>query len=582
MPRVRRRLVLSAFVFAVALMLYIPSLHYGFVWDDRSLILENRYLHDPGQLAQNLTGDFFRRSEDPTTIGHWRPLVTATYMADWALDGGRPRLFHAHNAFLHGVCAALLALLAIELGFSDTAALAAGLLFAVLPAHVEAVAWISGRTDLLCGLFVILALVLDVRASRTGRLPGRGLAAASTFLALLAKEMAVVVPVATALRAVLLPGEGESSLRPGRRAWRAAWPHLAAIATYAAVRFGILGIAPKEAAAAGAGRFALFLTWWSAFLEYVRVLVWPVHLGIVPTVALERSIFAPRVVAGVALFVLAAAAAWRLRRRVPVASWSMACFLASFAPVANVVVAVRAPAGVDFPWAERFLFVPTFFAALAAAAIVLPQEKEGAPARGRPFVVAAVTALIVLFAGRSILREEAWKSQRALFEATVRDTPGDSLAQATLGAALDDAGDTRAAEEHYREAIRLAPENAIAHFDLGNLLRARGDLDSAEAEYREAIRIRPAYPQAWLNLGLVEASRGRFGGAMDAFRRADAAMGGKYPAAKADMAALLKGTGHPDEAIPLYEEALRLDPDLAAARAGLEAARRAAGGGSAR
>src|SRR6185436_13879303 len=110
----------------------------------------------------------------------------------------------------------------LSLGLPVPAALAAAALFATHPVHVEAVSWISGRTDLLCGVFALVAMTIDARGgSRAGT-------ALATFLAVGSKEMAVAVPIATALRALLLPREDELPFRPVRRAFRAAGPPFAA------------------------------------------------------------------------------------------------------------------------------------------------------------------------------------------------------------------------------------------------------------------------------------------------------------------------------------------------------------------
>ena len=570
MRGVRLRLIVAASVFAFAFALYLPSIGAGFVWDDLALIRDNRFIHDGSQLRANLTGDFFRRSGDPTSIGHWRPLVTATYMADWRIGRGSPAAFHAHNALLHALAAALVAVLALELGLPAAAAAAGGALFAAHPAHVEAVSWISGRPDLLCGLFVVVALGLDARRGERGGTALRAASATATALALLSKEMAVAVAVAAPLRAVVVPGGVERDHSRARRAFDAAWPHVAVIAAYAVVRLGVLGILPRAPAAAGRGRLALFATWWSAFLEYVRVLVWPAHLSIVPRVGIAASLASPRVVLGAALALGAGALAWRLRVERPVAAWSLAAFLASLAPLTNFVVPVRAAAGVAFPWAERFLFVPSIFAALLAASL-LPRSF---PTRPR-WLGAGVALVLVALAARAAARERVWADQATLFAAAVVEAPGDGGAEATLGGALADTGDWAEAESHLRRAVALAPDNALARFNLGNVLRHRDDLAAAGAEYEAALAAEPGLPQAWLNLGLVRVAQGRVEDAAEAFRSADRALGG-YAEAKFDLATLLRGTGRPAEAIPLYEEALRLDPSLEAARAGLAAARREA------
>jgi len=559
MAPVRRPLapVLAAALTGAAL--YAPSIRFGYVWDDRSLIEQNRYIHDARELRANLSGDYFRRSETPERIGHWRPAVTATFMADWAAGGGRPAAFHLHNVVLYAVTCGLVAAVAAALGAGAAGALAAGLLFAAHPAHVESVAWISGRTDLLCGLFVLLTVWCDAAGSGSGRAAWRWASGAATLFALLAKEMGIVAPAAVALRAAILP--------PGERRGvaRAVLPHLLACGAYLALRFAVFGIAPKAPEAATHGRTALFLTWWSAFLDYMRVLIVPIRSSIVPGVHLETRLLAPRVAAGLVLFALIAAAAWRLRRSRPIAAWALATFLVAFVPLTNFIVPIRAPAGVAFPWAERFLFVPSIFAAIAAGFGLTRTKRAGG---------AIAVALVLAFAGRTLARERAWRDQRTLFAATVREAEGDAAAHVDLGAALMDEGDAEGAERHLRRALALAPDNAIAHFDLGNLLRARGDLDGAARAYRAALASRPGYPQAWNNLGLVAVAGGRLDDAEAAFREADRAMGG-YPAAKLNLATLLRGTGRTAEAIPVLEAALALDPDFTAARAALAAARSA-------
>ena len=555
MACVRRPVALAALAFAIGALLYLPSLGHGYVWDDRTLIAENRYLRDTREIGRNLTSDFFRRSVDPAVIGHWRPVVTASYMIDARIGGGSPRAFHVTNALAHGLAAALVVLLALSLGLGAVPSLAAGALFAVHPVHVESVAWISGRTDLLCGVFALVAMTIDGRS--------RAAAAAATLLAVSCKEMAVAVPAAIALRALLLPGPREAGTTPARAAWRAAWPHLAAIALYAFVRFAILGLLPRAPEAASVGRLALFWTWWSAFLEYARVLVWPAELSIVSPVALAASPFAARVLFGALLATALAVLAWRLRRAAPLVSWGLAAFLFSLVPLVNFVVPVRAISSVAFPWAERFLFVPTIFLAIAAASAIAALS---GPRRKAAWALALV--LGVAAAARTVARERVWSSQRTLFAAAVDEAPRDVPARVNLAGALLDAGDVDGAADHLERALAERPGDPTALYLLGNVERRRGSLDGAEAAYRRALAIRPSYPQALTNLGLVLVAKHDLDGAEQALRRADDLVGGS-PETKVNLAGVMRLRGRTAEAIALYREALVLDPGFVPAREGL-------------
>jgi hypothetical protein len=542
----RKAAIVVAFVLGAAL--YLPSLGHGYVWDDRTLIAENRFLGDAREIGRNLTSDFFRRSAEPSEIGHWRPVVTASYMIDRATGAGSPRAFHLTNALLHGAAAALLALLALSLGLPVPAALAASALFATHPVHVEAVSWISGRTDLLCGVFALVAMTIDARGGPWA------LGALATFLAIGSKEMAVVIPFAVVLRAVLLPRVGDTP-------WRALWPHLAAIALYAVLRFGVLGIVPRAPAAAGAGRIALFWTWWSAFAEYARALAWPVSLSVVSPVALVPSPLSLRVLSGVVLFAVLVTAAWTLRARLPIVSWGLFGFLASLLPLTNFLVPVRAISSVSFPWAERFLFVPSIFLAVAIGALSMRP-------RARPWALVAIGVAAGLLGARSLARERVWSSQRSLFEAAVREHPEDVPARVNLAAALLDAGKAKEADDLLSGAVAASPGDPIAHYLLGNAKRQRGDLAAAEAEYRRALSIRPVYPQALINLGLVLAAGKDLDGAEAAFREADRQLGGA-PETKVNLAIVMRLRGRTADAAALYREALALDPAFEPAREGL-------------
>ena len=121
-----------------------------------------------------------------TGSGLWRPLVTLSYAIDGAISRFAPAWFRGTNLCLHAAVSALVALVAVEAGVPAWAALVAGAWFAAMPAHVESVAWISGRTDLLCASGFLLALWLDRRARRRGARGPGWLAVASLVLGLAA------------------------------------------------------------------------------------------------------------------------------------------------------------------------------------------------------------------------------------------------------------------------------------------------------------------------------------------------------------------------------------------------------------
>jgi Flp pilus assembly protein TadD len=565
----RRVLLACCLVAVVAAAVYAGTLRHGFVWDDTFLILNNRYLRDWSELGPNLTGDFFRKSRDEASIGYWRPVVTLSYMVDRHLFRDQPWGFHLVNLLLHAGSSCLVLLLARALPLPRGVPLGAALLFAVHPAHVESVAWISGRTDLWCGLFALAALRLDLDAARRGSPALRAASLAAFALALLSKEMAAVLPAAVLLRSWLL-GPRTRSLPS---AMAAVLPWAAVIVAYAALRFGVLGLGTQEPLAAQAGRLALFRTWWAGWIEYLRVLVWPRMLTVEHVVPLARTLLEPRVVAGMAAGAGLLAWAWQARRRDPGLAWALGLFLVSLIPLTNVLLPINAPASVPFPWSERFLYLPSAgFCIVAAWALLEGATRVAGTGETVRRVAAGLMAVAVAACGaRTVARARDWRDDLHLFQAAVRDAPGSSLAHLNLGVALADAGRLDEAEAEYRIALPLTYNRYKVHYNLGNLHRVRGEAAAAEREYRRAVAQKPTYAPAHLNLGLVLLATGRRAEALAEFTTADTLLPG-FVEARLNRANVLQQLGRSEDALPLYRSALLLEPTMPEARLNLATA----------
>ena len=573
-----RRLAVPLLIVALAAVaVYAGTLRYGFIWDDKFLILENRYLREWSELQNNLTSDFFRKTRDTSLIGYWRPLVTFSYMVDRSLFRDQPWGFHLRNVILHALTSCLVLLVARRLPLPRGVPLGAALLFAVHPAHVESVAWISGRTDLLCGLFALAAILLDLEHARSPRLAKRVGSVLATTLALLSKEMGVVLPGVIALRALLLPGDAERDQGRLRSAVRSTLPHAVVLLAYVVVRFWILGVATHQPHWASVGRSVLFWTWWNGFLEYMRVLVWPAMLSVIIEIRHETSVSSISVFAGMALLAGLILAAWRARRSSPGLSFALGCFLLWLIPLTNFLMPINAPTASPFAWSERFLYLPSMGFCLAAAWLLL----SGLPAwivrvtgkerhlKHPPTWAIGLFVAVTAAAGiRAAVRTGEWKDDLSLFGSAVRYAPRASLARLNYGVALANLGRLEEAEVQYLAALELKPLEYRAHYDLGNLYRERGELARAESEYRTALRIRADHAQSSLNLGLALHATGRIQEALEAFTRADELLPG-HADAKVNRANVLRLLKRSQSAIPLYKEALALEPTLAPARLGL-------------
>jgi len=359
-------------VFLVVLAAVLPflnSLSGDFVWDDRTLILQDYKLQHPKYFSAYFLRDYFEHADEEIKYGYYRPLVSLSLMADFSLWGARPFGFHLTNLILHAAVSVLVFLF-LDRVFPRQrgVALVSALAFAVHPVHCESVAWISGRTDLIAtGLMLASLLAL---ASAPARRWGLALSLLFFLLALFAKESALVLPLlAGAYLAVFEPQWAR------RRAGRLLLLYGLAAAVYLALRFAVAEVKTGAVAALTPGEtvFSSF----STLLLYFGKILFPVNLSAYITNPPASSLLDPRAVAGavvLALVVFILVRSWKRGDRPLVYILAFALF--SLLPLANIV-RISGPDDMGFPAAERFLYAPSI--ALIAAGVALVSYLLRAP-----------------------------------------------------------------------------------------------------------------------------------------------------------------------------------------------------------
>jgi tetratricopeptide (TPR) repeat protein len=585
--RERRRLALAlASLAALTLAVFWPVLHAGFVvFDDGDYVTGNPWVR--GGLSWPALRWAF------TSVGYaanWHPLAWGSHLVDVSLFGLRPGGHHATSLLVHLAAAtSLLLVLRAATGALWRSALVAAL-FAVHPLHVESVAWVSERKDVLSALLFFLTLGAYLRYARRPGAARYGAVLVAFALALLAKSMVVTLPV------VLLAFDWWplGRLRAAGRDWgRLALEKvpLAALAagagtlTYLAQsRAGSLapaGVLPPGARAMNAADAAVL---------YLRDTVLPSGLAVLypyPTHGWS-ALPAWRVAVAVALLTGATALALLLRRRAPALAFGWGWYLVVLAPVSGLLhVGVQARA-------DRYTYLPLVGVFLAAA---MAPPRRTALAWG-PAACAAVLSLAVV----ARIQAGTWRDSITLFRHAAAVTSNNWQASANLGKALAEAGRKEEAVAAYREALRLLPylgEERLAlgglllglgrpaeavgelqagvrtrpdlwwgHLNLADALLALGRQGEAEEEYRRTLALRPRSAPAHNNLGTILFNRGRIEEARLQFAEA-ARIDPRFAEAHYNLGVTASRLGRPEEASARWEEALRLDPGHAGARRSL-------------
>lgn len=565
-------LLLTAAVAAV----YANSLRNEFLFDDLQVIVEQQMAGGHGQFAPLVS----LLKGDPT----YRPIRSASYAFDYTLSGLDPWGYHLSNIAYHALSAIIVLLIAQILFTRTVTALFTAILFAVHPIQTEAVTYLSGRRDVLSGLFVLLGFYLFLRYRRTGRVGYLALVLLVYPLAFFSKESGIVLPLLCVsydvISRIRIKGPGVG-FPPVREIWAAA---------RSAVREARLFYVPLIVLAGGLAFYVLFLvrgTWvrsyyggslWftgltmaRVFLHYIKLLLFPLTLNADYSYnAFPVTMSWADGSAWMAVLVLAALGCGLLSilQFRPLVAFGGIWFFLALLPVAQIIPH-------HDMMAEHFLYVPSVGIFLMIAGLLDPlvDRPQVAPA----LYAAALTALLLLSL-RTVWRNADWKDDLTLWSKTVRVAPQAARARNNLGAAYLRRGELLRAEQELDVAVQIKPDLAVAHGNLGKIALDRGDVERAERELQTALRLQgeDVIPRLWLGAVLVR--QGRMVEAEQQFRAA--LVRPPYDAyAHNNLGVLFAKSGRSAEAEAAFQAALTRMPGLVEAEQNLARLRRLQGSG---
>lgn len=456
-PLPRNRLLHALLVSGLAVAAYLPAVGNDFAYDDLPIVALDERVRT-FDVPAILTGGYW---QDTASV-LYRPATTLTYALDWAVSGGTPGWSHAVNMMWHAAVSVLVLLLLRAFRAPPAAALAAAAVFAVHPVHVEAVANIVGRAEIMAAAFMLAAaLLFTLPARRLRTAPALTLLLTLFALALLSKESAVMLPAL-----LVLTDAATRRFRPGRvRAWLRLrlLPLLglsAVLGLYFVVRHLVLGaMTPGDLDPSlevlGSPMHRIY-TALQAWPQYARLLFYPRVLlaDYGPRIMLPATQLTATALLGAALLTVCIAggvAAWR--RRDPLAAAALLWFPVALLPASNLLI----PIGVLV--AERTLYLPSV--ALSLGIVAAASRLYGRFTLARPLprlaTAAAVGLALGLLTARTLIRIPDWRNTNTVFFALLQDRPDAfrGIWHAARLAASHGSPDT--AMRLHGEAIRLWP-----------------------------------------------------------------------------------------------------------------------------
>jgi len=563
-----------AVVLAITFAVYLPTLRYQFVHDDRGQIVENPAVHSWRAVPSYFTAQVWAGVVPEELGNYYRPLFLLWLRINYMVFGNHAWGWHLTTVLTHLLVTLLVYLLACRLGTGREVALLATLIFGLHPAHIEAVAWISGVTEPLLGLFFIASFLCYVEwrvgEARKWRLLSLGLFA----LAMLEKETALILPgLLLAYEWILGTERGSApegmAITPGReiirnpngrgvigwcaQALRRIWPYFLLIAFYLPARIYALQGFSHTVAPLSLTR--LMITWPSLIEFWIQHLTWPVDLStfynlpavVYPT--LENFSFPAIFDLGVGVGVLACV--WGSRRATFFAVWLVLPLI--------LLLNLRVFPSNDFAH-DRYLYLPSVGFAILVA-MLLKKVCVGPP-RWLHVPVALLATGFCLAAALSYgtLAESFYFKDNLTFYAYVLSkTPHSPFAESNYGILLAEKGQYDRALESFLDVANYHPDYYNAIYNLALTYYKMGMLPEAEQHFLRAIRISPNKADSYFYLGMTRFKTGRTDEAIACVRQA-VALHPKGYAYHFALGVMLKTQGDLAGALGEFREELSNNP----------------------
>jgi len=480
---------------------------------------DDLYVYANPQVLQGLTMKSFVWAFTSGHATNWHPVTWLSHMADIELFGlvgdhhggflDGPGGHHLMSVMLHLLNTVLLFL--VLKAMTDAVWPAAGVaaLFAVHPTHVESVAWIAERKDVLSGLFWMLTMLAYIAYSRRST-PGRYLLVLALYAAgLMAKPMLVTLPFVLLLLDYW-PLRRSSRARSWRRLWSEKVPLFALSAVSCVVTYQVqlsggavrsLDVVPLHVRAINAP---------VAYMHYLLNMVWPQGLAV--HYPLESTATSPEwAVLALLVFIAITLVAWRCRSTLPCLVVGWLWFVGTLVPVIGIVQVG------DQAYADKYTYLP-YIGLLIAVAYGLRGVPWTWPARDVLFRIAA--ALVVgAFSWCAWVQTGFWKNSETLFTHALAVTENNARAYYNRGVSYLESGKHDSALNDFDKAIELKKDHVEAYSNRAMLYQMLRRYQDAAADFESALRLK-ANPLTYYNRGRLFSAWGKFDRALDDYTKA--------------------------------------------------------------
>jgi protein O-mannosyl-transferase len=481
----------------------------------------------------------------------WHPLTLLSYMLDWQLFGSNPAGYHLTNLIFHIANTLLLFLVLKRMTDAVWPSAFAAALFALHPLHVESVAWVSERKDVLSTFFWLLAMWAYLRYVKQPGISRYLLILLVFALGLMAKPMLITLPFVFLLLDYWPLG------RIGRFQWRIVYRLILEKIPFVALSVISSVIAYLAQQSGGAvtqlAKLGLKIRIYNALISYVTYIekmIWPSRLTVFyPLVG--RNISVPYVVISAAILLAVTILVLRFAKNHRYLFTGWFWYLGTLLPVIGLITVG------SHAMADRYSYI-TLTGLFITIAWGLPELLAGWRYKKNALILSALLIISIMSICTHI-QLRYWRNSQTLFQHALDVTKDNYVAHYCIANFLFSQGKPDEVIYHYLEAIRILPDYVDALSDLGAVLHREGRIDEAIGYYRRTLEINPRFTRVHLNLAAALADKGSFAEAVTHYRIGLAAM--DIPAIRRDFGSVLVKLGRFEEAVTEYRRVLSAMPD---------------------
>jgi len=510
-------IVLCIALVVITLSLYIQVRNHEFISYD-----DGKYVSDNQHVARGLTANNIVWAFTTVYASNWHPITWLSHMADVHLYGMDPGGHHLTNVGIHSLSSLILLLLLFRVTGSLWQSSFVAAMFALHPLHVESVAWVAERKDVISTLFLFITLFLYSEYVVKRKLTLYILTLFSFVLGLMSKPMLVTLPIILLLMDYWPLGRYQHEKQ--ERGLHQHSVRVVAfikekipfficsllsgiITTYAQGKGGAIGMIPFQQRIENA---------LIAYLKYIFKALWPIDLAVLYPLSPSFPLW--QVISSLLVLLLVSAAAIWFGRRYPYLAVGWFWFLITLIPVIGLIqVGVQS-------MADRYTYIPLIGIFIITAWGVSDLTRS---LQYREVIISVIAGAIIISSAVLTHKQVGyWRDSVSLYQHAIQVTTGNYVMHGNLGDILHKNGNLDAAIQEYQKALSIRPDYIIARKNLGLAFLDKGNFDLALQEYQEAIQINPYDIDVLGNIGHA-----------------------------------LYKVGHLDSAIQVLEEVLRINPN---------------------